>query len=722
LFLIYRISHLPDARRAAQVWRREAARHGIAELHLCAVESSQFATPAEFGCDSAVEFPPHGIHAKNYAPDIQQQNRDFTGVVMDYRKVAQYAISRADPGYRLFRGVCTSWDNSPRTGNRGRVFTHSSPREYELWLHAAADYTCQHQPPNDRLLFVNAWNEWAEGAHLEPDQRYGRQFLEATRRVVEGQRDWRGLPSTLNGAHGLPPEKTAEPLDELGLFLEGKDRSSENLSGPVRAASDQNPSSTVAFLDQAIVPGFKMPSEVAGKIVLDSIPPRGLTNAAVLSRGNPVTFHGWAFVEGRALKRYSGLILVLADRELGKRFFAHVPRRRERPDVSAAFPEVETACTYWSGFDVEIDLDGIPAGIYDLGIIQLKEGDGAKTDLLPPSEGSVVAFFPFQVKIPGRQEATQPGMTEAGPWKGPTKWKQWLRSWLGTRPALDRMVWLKDRMLLDDLVFRLEHFKSDAWELGEECFRFYKVQSLVDALASFWETRKDFDARHVVELGIWDGGSLAFWNEVLRPNKLVGIDVADRANSEYFQRYLGSRGLHDRIKTYWRTDQRDGERLQQIVSAEFAGPLDLIIDDASHTYHATKASFETLFPLLRPGGLYIIEDWAWGHWPEHNGPTHSFANETEPTRLIEELVHAIGSSFRVPRQFVSRMTVHEGFAVVVRGPQALPEGLEFRLEDYIIRRPTSRGKPRHFSNEVEGGEAVPIGFANASASDGNSPE
>jgi hypothetical protein len=399
LLLVYRVDELPDARRTAQTWRREAARRGLPALHLCAVESRPIGHPADHGCDSVVEFPPHGVDTENHASAVQQQCPNFTGVVRDYRDVAQRSIRRPDPPYRLFRGVCPSWDNTPRTGRRATIFTHSSPREYELWLHAAAEYTCQHQPPGERLLFVNAWNEWAEGAHLEPDQRHGRQFLAATRRVVEGQCHWRSLLSTLKAAEGLPPPRASELLDELGLILEGRDRAVAYLRGQV-ASTAKTPARKVTFLEQAMVPGFKIPARVDGRVYLDSVAPRGAGGAAVLSHGKPATFQGWAFVEGRAITRKSGLILVLVNQARGDCYFAHVPQRQERPDVCAAFPHVDAACTYWSGFDVEAETDGLPAGVYDVGIIQLEEASERGADLLPASEGAVVASLPIKLEVP----------------------------------------------------------------------------------------------------------------------------------------------------------------------------------------------------------------------------------------------------------------------------------------------------------------------------------
>jgi hypothetical protein len=79
---------------------------------------------------------------------------------------------------------------------------------------------------------------------------------------------------------------------------------------------------------------------------------------------------------------------------------------------------------------------------------------------------------------------------------------------LGT---LDRMRWHADRMLLDDLVFRIEQQRTDSWELGDDCFVLHKTKPIVDQYASFLARREDFRPERIFELGIWDGGSVAFW-------------------------------------------------------------------------------------------------------------------------------------------------------------------------------------------------------------------
>ncbi|HEV3073949.1 MAG TPA: hypothetical protein VHB47_05970, partial [Thermoanaerobaculia bacterium] len=86
----------------------------------------------------------------------------------------------------------------------------------------------------------------------------------------------------------------------------------------------------------------------------------------------------------------------------------------------------------------------------------------------------------------------------------------------------ERLTWLPDRALLDDLVFRLEQSRSDGWDLGDECFAFYKNRQLVEQFDSFWSAT-GFRPRRMLEIGIWDGGSTALWHELLKPERLVAI-------------------------------------------------------------------------------------------------------------------------------------------------------------------------------------------------------
>lgn len=116
--------------------------------------------------------------------------------------------------------------------------------------------------------------------------------------------------------------------------------------------------------------------------------------------------------------------------------------------------------------------------------------------------------------------------------------------------------------------------------------------------------------RNILELGVYKGGSLVLWREAFG-GRVVGIDLSPPAETvSLIEQYVTDTSAQDELVCYWETSQTDSLALSQIVSSHFSAPLDVVIDDASHLYSPTRRAFEILFPLLRPSGLYIIEDWA----------------------------------------------------------------------------------------------------------------
>ena len=77
-------------------------------------------------------------------------------------------------------------DNTPRLPQNGQIFVNAHHANYQRWLAALVAQARAKPVAEERVVFINAWNEWAEGAYLEPDLQYGRQFLEATRRALDG--------------------------------------------------------------------------------------------------------------------------------------------------------------------------------------------------------------------------------------------------------------------------------------------------------------------------------------------------------------------------------------------------------------------------------------------------------------------------------------------------------------------------------------------------------
>ena len=245
---------------------------------------------------------------------------------------------------------------------------------------------------------------------------------------------------------------------------------------------------------------------------------------------------------------------------------------------------------------------------------------------------------------------------------------------------MEKLSWHEDRMLIGDVVFRLEQKKQTDWTIPGY-FSLYKVKSLIDQYDRFFELNRAFQPKQILEIGMWDGGSLVLWSEVLRPNKIVGVDLKKRVDSDYFKQYVESRGLSNLIKTYWGIDQADQDILKNIISTEFSQQaIDLVIDDGSHLYAPTKASFELIFPKMRPGGYYIIEDWAWSNWP---GLETVFPNQVPLNKFLYEILDAIGTSTKL----ISSVQVCQGFAAICRGDGQIES--PFSLDMNIYRHPHS---------------------------------
>ncbi len=188
ILVVYRVDTLPRPTETADRWRQLCRDNGVGEILLVAAQTFGIEDPRRFGFDAAVEFPPHGSRGGPMTEEMEALNPAFSGAVVSYEDLADQFESRRPPPYPLIRAVCPSWDNTARTLERGRVFHGSTPARYARWLEAACRSAEEHPLLGERLVFINAWNEWAEGAYLEPDRRYGYAYLEATRSALT---NWR---------------------------------------------------------------------------------------------------------------------------------------------------------------------------------------------------------------------------------------------------------------------------------------------------------------------------------------------------------------------------------------------------------------------------------------------------------------------------------------------------------------------------------------------------
>ena len=192
LFLVYRPLLLPDVKAFAADCRAAFAAAGFAGVHLVYVESMEAVDhglrPADIGFDASVEFPPHGraVAAHN---SVEVVKEGWTGYRYDYPETAAAFIARDTVPYSRFPAVFPGWDNTPRQRLRGTSFDNATPEAFGVYVGEKLDEIRNFLLGDEKLLFVNAWNEWAEGTHLEPDTGYGHRWLEALR-DARASRSW----------------------------------------------------------------------------------------------------------------------------------------------------------------------------------------------------------------------------------------------------------------------------------------------------------------------------------------------------------------------------------------------------------------------------------------------------------------------------------------------------------------------------------------------------
>ncbi|QEC70268.1 glycosyl hydrolase [Panacibacter ginsenosidivorans] len=212
---IYRSALLPDIKNTLLLWRKEAAKEGM-ELYICRFESFDFhgAACMEDGFDAAIDFEPLGNNLRQYKNwRLTQKRKQFyfrwkdrfykkviqrtspalykkyyrevlKPNMIDYADYAAFAANVPLPNYTFYPCVSPMWDNSARRKKDPIIFYNSSPEAYKSWLESVLKKFKPYSK-DENFVFINAWNEWAEGNHLEPCAKWGRQYLQATKDALE---------------------------------------------------------------------------------------------------------------------------------------------------------------------------------------------------------------------------------------------------------------------------------------------------------------------------------------------------------------------------------------------------------------------------------------------------------------------------------------------------------------------------------------------------------
>jgi predicted O-methyltransferase YrrM len=233
-----------------------------------------------------------------------------------------------------------------------------------------------------------------------------------------------------------------------------------------------------------------------------------------------------------------------------------------------------------------------------------------------------------------------------------------------------RLVWTDDENFTLDGV----RYASMARNASPDRLSVFKGRPAIEQYENLIRTT---EPKTILEIGIFGGGSTALLAQLASPTKLVAVEIHVH-RIKALDAFVEGHELDKVVSAIYGVDQADAARLADIVSQEFNGtPIDLVIDDASHLSDQTRASFNALFPHVRPGGSYVIEDWSWPHrgYP-HPNPKHRALPPVSAFALELGLVAACDDTV------IADVTLQRGLAIVRRGPAEL-DPVSFDCASYL---------------------------------------
>jgi hypothetical protein len=205
LFMIYRPHLILELGAMVDCWRQWAHERGLPGLYIAAMKQYEFPVPSvlkhfdatmqfqPFEALFSPDFPEQRVASRALAPFrlLPEKVQDLLRAARyqwfpkltfyDYDKVWEHILQvEREGGIPAFPGAFVDWDNTPRYVKRARIFKGASPERFAHWFRRLVEVTAT-RPEPERLIFLNAWNEWAEGTYLEPDERHGLAYLEAVR-------------------------------------------------------------------------------------------------------------------------------------------------------------------------------------------------------------------------------------------------------------------------------------------------------------------------------------------------------------------------------------------------------------------------------------------------------------------------------------------------------------------------------------------------------------
>jgi lipopolysaccharide biosynthesis protein len=188
VLIVYRPDIIPSMAEIADLWRTLAVEAGFDGLYLVGCQTFGLTDVRPLGFDAAVEFPPHAVGSPDIKSELDDVNPEFSGHIYDYNIVARSKINEGIATFPKHYTCMLSWDNTARKALKSHIFANFNLAQYQDWLSSNIAKTLQQARYTENyplFTFVNAWNEWAEGTHLEPDRKYGYAYLQATYDILQ---------------------------------------------------------------------------------------------------------------------------------------------------------------------------------------------------------------------------------------------------------------------------------------------------------------------------------------------------------------------------------------------------------------------------------------------------------------------------------------------------------------------------------------------------------
>jgi len=199
LVVIYKLQSIPNRDEMIDCWNKLAIESGFNGIYLVETLNGLQKESCSNKSEAVIEFEPnYTIHydmqvidkLKNKAKNIIMMGKKgkFFYKTKDYDIVWKRILKRSTKieGKKVFPGAFIDWDNTARKGENALVFDGATPEKFEKYL--TKQIKKAKEEYNSEFVFINAWNEWAEGTYLEPDKVNGHKYIESVKKAIDANK------------------------------------------------------------------------------------------------------------------------------------------------------------------------------------------------------------------------------------------------------------------------------------------------------------------------------------------------------------------------------------------------------------------------------------------------------------------------------------------------------------------------------------------------------